>query len=187
MMRAMFLAASTFIAAVLFVGCAETKTTPPVANERAALLDSADQVMFGVRFNLTDGGIAKGYVVADTAVFLNSNTRIELFNATVTFYNTTGANEAVMSARYGTYHTQSGLMVGRGDVDVKTEDGRTLRSPEVKFDQRRNEISSDSAFVVTAPDRRLEGIGFRSDPNLQNVRVLKATSGSSGSVTIPNQ
>ena len=41
----------------------------------------------------------------------------------------------------------------------------------------RNQISSDSAFVMTEPGRRLEGIGFRSDPNMKNIQILKGASG----------
>ena len=58
-----------------------------------------------------------------------------------------------------------------------TEDGRRLTTPELKYDQQRNEISSDSAFVMTEPNRRLEGIGFRSDPNMKNIQILKGASG----------
>ncbi len=172
---------------MVVAACGEKKTTPPVANTRSALMDSADQVMFGVRFNLTDQGLARAYLTADTAVFLNSNTRVELFKVNTTFYTATGAKNGVLTARQGTYYTQNGTMIGRGDVNVVTDDGRTLKSPEVKYDQRTNEISSDSAFVATEPSRRIEGVGFRSDPNLRNVRVLKATSGTSGAVTIPNK
>jgi LPS export ABC transporter protein LptC len=143
--------------------------------------------MYGARFNLTDQGVMHAQLVADTAYFFDDNTRIELIRVNVTFFSATGLKNAVLTSRRGTYHTATGLMVGRGDVVVNSEDGRRLRSEELKFDQSRNEISSDSAFVLTEPERRLEGIGFRSDPNLQNVHVLKTLSGTAGVVTIPNQ
>jgi hypothetical protein len=78
-------------------------------------------------------------------------------------------------------------MIARGTVVVTTEEGRRLTTPELKYDQGMNEISSDSAFVLTEPGRRLEGVGFRSDPNMQNVRILKTKSGSTGVVTLPGQ
>jgi LPS export ABC transporter protein LptC len=166
--------------------CNRGKTTPPVSG-RSALADSADQVMFGVKFNLTDNGVLHAQLASDTAFFFDDNTRVVLKPVETTFFTTTGTKNAVLTSRRGTYQTQTGEMVARGDVLVVSEDGRRLRSEELKFDQNRNEISSDSAFVLTGPDRRLEGIGFRSDPNLQNVRVLKTLSGSTGSITIPNQ
>lgn len=171
----------------VMLACSDNKGSPPLAAERNPLIDSADQVMFGVRFNLTESGVARAYLEADTAIFLNANTRVELINVHTTFYNSSGDKDAVLTSRYGTYRTQAAQMVARGDVYIVSEDGRTLRSPEVRFDERRNEIASDSVFTVTGPERQLEGIGFRSDPNLHNVRVLQATTGTSGTITIPNQ
>lgn len=167
------------------VACGNDKHKPPVAGATRA--DSADQVMFGTRFNMTSQGVLRAQLVADTAFFFDDNTRIELSHPNTTFYTATGARNAVLTARSGTYRTQLGQMMARGNVVVNSEDGRRLTSPELKFDQNRNEISSDSAFVLTGPDRRLQGIGFRSDPNLQNVRVLNMQSGTSGAITIPNQ
>jgi hypothetical protein len=78
-------------------------------------------------------------------------------------------------------------MEARGNVVVVSEDGRRLTTPQLRYDQARNEISSDSAFVLTEPGRRVEGVGFVSDPNMKNIRIAKTTSGSTGRVTIPNQ
>jgi LPS export ABC transporter protein LptC len=169
---------------LFLAGCKSSKKTPVTGS---ALADSADQVMYGARFNLTDQGIMHAHLVADTAYFFDDNTRVELAPVNATFYTTAGVKNAVLTSRHGTYHTNTGMMLARGNVVVNSEDGRHLTSPELKYDQSRNEISSDSAFVLTEPDRRLAGIGFRSDPNLQNVHVLKTLSGTAGAVTIPNQ
>jgi hypothetical protein len=68
-------------------------------------------------------------------------------------------------------------MVARKNVVVVSEDGRRLTTPELNYNQQTNEISSDSAFVMTEPNRRVEGIGFRSDPDMKNIRILKGASG----------
>lgn len=171
---------------LLASGCNGRKKTPPVS-AHSTLADSADQVMYGARFNLTDQGVLHAQLVADTAYFFDDNTRVELMHVNTTFFTTVGVKNAVLTSRRGTYHTATGLMVARGDVLVNSEDGRQLRSEELKYDQSRNEIASDSAFALTEPNRRLEGIGFRSDPNLQNIHVLKTLSGTAGAITIPNQ
>jgi LPS export ABC transporter protein LptC len=165
-------------------GCKSNKATPPIST-RSALADSAGQVMYGARFNLTDQGVMHAQLVADTAYFFDDNTRVEMMHVNSTFFTTVGVKSAVLTARRGTYHTNTGQMVARGNVAVNSEDGRHLTSEELKYDQSRNEISSDSAFVITEPDRRLAGIGFTSDPNLQNVHVLKVLSGTGGAVVIP--
>jgi lipopolysaccharide assembly outer membrane protein LptD (OstA) len=68
-------------------------------------------------------------------------------------------------------------MVARRNVVVVSEDGRRLTTQELNYNQQTNEISSDSAFVMTEPNRRVEGIGFRSDPDMKNIRILKGGSG----------
>jgi LPS export ABC transporter protein LptC len=170
----------------VLTGCNENQRQPPIA-KRSALADSADQIMFGTKFTLTDNGVARALLFADTAFFFEDNTRVELQHVRMTFYTTTGEKNAVLTSRRGTYRTQTGQMIARGNVVVISEDGRELRSEELKYDQGHNEVASDSAFVLTEPERRMEGIGFRSDPNLKNVHVLKVLSGTSGPVTIPKQ
>ena len=170
----------------LATACTNSRKSPPVSS-RSALADSANQVMYGARFNLTDQGVMHAQLVADTAYFFDDNTRVELFHVNTTFFTSVGVKNAVLTSRRGTYHTGTGVMLARGDVVVNSEDGRRLRSEELKYDQAHNEISSDSAFILTGPDRSLQGIGFRSDPNLQNVHVLKTVSGTAGTITIPNQ
>lgn len=156
-------------------GCNEKKQ-PPLGS-RSALADSADQVMWGAKFNLTDKGLQRAELNADTAFFFNDNTRIELRHVFATFYTAAGAKDATLTSEAGTYSTRTGSMFARRHVIVISEDGRRLETPELAYDQSRNEISGDSSFVLTEPDRRLEGIGFRSDPNLNNIRVLRAASG----------
>lgn len=180
------LCAIILIAVAGLSACRSGKKTPPISG-RSVLADSADQVMFGAKFNLTDSGVLRAELTSDTAFFFDDNTRVELAPVSTIFYTTTGSKSAVLTSRRGEYRTQSGLMTARGDAVVNSVDGRRLRSEELKYDQNRNEISSDSAFVLTEPTRRLEGVGFRSDPALQNVRVLNTVSGTTGAVTIPNQ
>jgi LPS export ABC transporter protein LptC len=165
------------LALVIALGAAcDTKKQPPVA-AHSPLADSADQVMYGARFRLTDAGISRALLLADTAYFFDDNTRTELENVNTTFFNSTGAKDAVLTSRRGTYNSRTSNMVARKDVLVVSEDGRRLTTSELIYNQQRNEISSDSAFVMTEPNRRIQGIGFRSDPNMNNIQILKGASG----------
>ena len=160
----------------------DTKKQPPVATH-SPLADSADQVMYGARFRLTDAGVARALLHADTAYFFDDNTRVELEKVNTTFFNSTGAKDAVLTSRRGTYNSRTRNMVARKDVLVVSEDGRRLTTSELIYNEQRNEISSDSAFVMTEPNRRIAGIGFRSDPNMNNIQILKAASGFARGVT----
>jgi LPS export ABC transporter protein LptC len=171
-MRAIVMCALAFVGAI---ACSQKKQ-PPVA-AHSPLADSADQVMYGARFNLTDKGLQRANLVADTAYFFEDNTRIELEKVHTTFFTTTGAKNAVLTSERGRYNNRTNNMVARKNVVVVSDDGRRLTTPELNYNQQTNEISSDSAFVMTEPNRRVEGIGFRSDPDMKNIRILKGASG----------
>lgn len=185
MKRMEFIVAAILFAGGMLIGC-DKKAQPPLVGG-SPLVDSADQVAFKVRFNLTDKGLSRAELEADTALFFDDNTRVELRNVGLTFFTASGARDAYLTSRRGTYLSRTGNMTARDSVVVVTEEGRRLVSPELKYDQTANQISSDSAFVLTEPDRRVEGIGFRSDPNMQNVRILKTRSGTTGTVVLPDQ
>lgn len=163
------------LCAVAAGACQDTGTTPPVTGSAAP--DTADQTMFGVRLVLADRGVQRALLEADTAFTYEDNTRTELRNIRSTFYTETGVKNGTLTSREGTYNVRSSNMEARGNVVIISEDGRRLETPQVRYDPGRNEISSDSAFVMTDPQQRVTGIGFVADPNLNNVRIIKAASG----------
>jgi LPS export ABC transporter protein LptC len=172
-----------FVFAISLTACRQAQG-PPVISPYA-LADSADQVMFGTVANLTDRGVLKGQIRADTGYFFDDNTRLEGRVVQVTFFTETGARSGVLTSREGTYSERTGNMEARGNVIVVSEDHRRLTTARLNFDQARNEISSDSAFTLTdSLGRRLDGIGFVSDPNMNNMRCLRACSGTAGSVNL---
>ena len=97
------------------------------------------------------------------------------------FHNREGDRTTVLTSRAGTYNTRIAKMEARGEVDVVARDGRRLQTSQLRYDQAGNQISGDSAFILTQPGgRRLEGVGFVSDPDMRNVQVLHATQGAFG-------
>jgi LPS export ABC transporter protein LptC len=161
---------------VFVIACGGEGTAPPPSTG-SPMLDTADQIVFGIRTLLTDRGVLSTELESDTGFFFDENTRIELRGVKLTFYTRTGQRNSVLTSREGTYNTRQSRMEARGNVVVVSEDGRRLTSEQLRYDQVRNEISSDSAFVLTEPGRRLEGIGFTSDPNMNNVRVHRLIEG----------
>jgi LPS export ABC transporter protein LptC len=167
------------------IGCGRGQKSPSAPHN--PLADSADQVVFGARSKMTDGGVSKSDLYSDTAYFFDDNTRIEMRgHVLVTFFTDVGAKNAVLTSKEGTYNNRTGNMEARGNVIVNTVDGRHLTTSVLRFNQTRNEISSDSAFVTTDSSRRLTGIGFTSDPNMNNIHCLRACSGLGGQVVLPS-
>ncbi|HXC25240.1 MAG TPA: LPS export ABC transporter periplasmic protein LptC, partial [Gemmatimonadaceae bacterium] len=133
---------SILLAVILMAGCNKQSRQPPI-EKHSRLADSADQIMFGAKFTMTDNGVARALLFGDTAFFFESNTRVELENVRTTFFGSTGAKSGILTSQRGTYRTQSGLMTARGNVVVKSEDGRELHSQELNFDQTHNQIYTD--------------------------------------------
>ncbi|MCU0618567.1 MAG: LPS export ABC transporter periplasmic protein LptC, partial [Gemmatimonadaceae bacterium] len=159
------------VAAVALAGCGRETATPVAA--RGTLADSADQVMFKLRTVLTDDGVMKARLEGDTGFFFDENTRIELRGVRTVFFASTGAQNAVLTSREGTYNTRGGVMEARKRVEVVTTDGKRLTTPQLRFEQFRNLVVSDSPFVLVDGARRTEGIGFESDPQMLSVKIKR--------------
>lgn len=154
----------------------KAKAKAPVA-AKSLLPDSADQIAFGARVVLTDKGVSKGELLADTSFTYDDGTRLELRRINLTFYNSLGQKDGVMTSRAGTYNMRLSRIEARGDVVVVREDGKRLTSQQLVFDQVRNQFFTDSAFVLNEPNKVFTGMGFESDPRLTNFRCLKECKG----------
>lgn len=180
--------AALLACAIAFAGasaCTGGAEPPAATGQVDAMLDSADHVAFGFRTNLTDGGVLRAEVFADTALFLDQNTRAMLRGVNGDFFGATGTKEATVVARLASFDTRTQDLQAWGDVVITSVDGRVLRTPQIRYDRRNNEVSSDSAFVLTEPgDKEMRGVGFRADPNLSVVRVLRLEQGRGGTINL---
>jgi LPS export ABC transporter protein LptC len=173
------------LAAGALAACSGDAAPPAAAGQVDAMLDSADHVAFGFRTNVTDGGVLRAEVFADTALFMDQNTRANLRGVNGDFFGATGSKEATVVARTASFDTRTQNLEAWGDVVITSVDGRVLRTPQIRYDQRANEVSSDSAFVLTEPgNKEMRGVGFRADPNLSVVRVLRLDQGRGGTINL---
>src|SRR5213082_4111597 len=117
----------------------------PTATISAA--DSADQVMQNMSHYVTNAGIQRAHVRADTAYFYSPSQTAELRSVHITFYDTRGDQTSTLTSREGTYHWRSGDMEARGNVVVVRTDSATLRTEVIRYSQVRNQVSSDKDFV----------------------------------------
>ena len=156
----------------------------PTATISAA--DSADQMVLGMSHYVTNDGIQRAHVRADTAYFYSPSQTAELRNVHITFYDTRGAQTSTLTSREGTYHWRSGDMEARGSVVVVRTDGATLRTEVLRYSQAKSQVSSDRPFVFDEPTRHIEGEGFTSDPDFKVVTAIRPK-GTGGKFTLPNQ
>lgn len=155
---------------------------PPVS--RNATADSADQVMVEVRTLLTDGGVQRGELFADTAYVFDDNTRFEFRNVRTIFNTSVGEQDGTMKARRGRYDIRNGILEGFGDVEIVTKDGKRVNSEHLRYNQGRNLVTSDSAYTLRDGKTVQQGVGFETDPQLNRFRCF-ASCGGSAQVAIP--
>jgi LPS export ABC transporter protein LptC len=159
--------------------------TPVTATQ--AVLDSADQVLIGMSHYVTDAGVLRARVRADTAFFFSGTQSAELRNVHVTFYDAGGLPTSTLTSREGTHHWRTGDMQARGNVVVvRNKDGGTMRTEVMDYNQIRNEVSSDRDFTYDGPDRNIKGKGFTSDPEFKKI-TAKSPTGTGGQFILPNQ
>ncbi len=153
------------------------KTQVKAKATRSVIPDSADQIIFGGRIFLTDQGVSKGVLLADTVLTYDDGTRMELRRVNVTFYTSVGMKDGVLTAKAGTYNSRLSRLDARGDVVIVRDDGKRLTSPQLVYDQVRNQIFTDSTFVLNEPARTFTGLGFESDPQLTTFRCIRNCKG----------
>lgn len=169
-------------------GTANVAPTPVVVQQRRATKpvsfpDSAEQLLFGARVVLTDRGVSRATVTADSAFSYSEGTHFDLRHLTTAFLSSVGVPNGGMTAQRGRFFVRTSRLDAKGGVVVQSLDGRKLQSEFVTFDPARNIIRSDSAFAYSEPGgSRRTGVGFESDPQLRNVRALPKAGGKPASI-----
>jgi LPS export ABC transporter protein LptC len=174
-----------FVAVALLAGACSKKDSHVGILGEGGLLDSADQVAFNSRTVLTDAGLLRAEIFADTTLFLQQNTRLAMRVVHGVFFNAQGSRDATVTADRANYDSRLQVLEAWGNVIVTSVDGRVLKSPMLRFENQQNQLMSDSAFVLTEPDgKEMRGVGFRSDPNLEVVTVQRVDRGRGGTVRL---
>jgi len=172
------------LAVALTASCKQEESAGIVIAE-GTLLDSADQVAFGSRTLVTDAGLLRAEIFADTTMFLDHNARIVMRVVHGDFFSAQGSKDATMTAQRAQYDTRNLQLEAWGNVIVTAVDGRVLKSSMLHFNSQQNQMSSDSAFTLLEPDgKEVRGVGFEADPNLHVVNVRRLDRGRGGSVNL---
>jgi LPS export ABC transporter protein LptC len=149
----------------------------PAVAKVSAIPDSANLVLFGQRSVLTNKGVSNGVLLSDTAFSYDDATRMEFRRVHFTFYTSQGLADGVMTSRAAVYNSRLSRLEATGDVVVTRNDSTRLSSQQLVYDQARNQIFTDSAFILNKPEKQFSGIGFESDPQLTNWKCLRACKG----------
>ena len=149
--------------------------------------DSADQVLEGFSHWVTQDGIRRSEVQADTAYFYENTQLTQLRNVRVVFYDLNGKESSTLTSTTGTYRWQDGSMQANGKVVVISPDGRKLQTDTLKYDNATNTISTNTHFIMDRGTDHLEGQSFRSDPDFKNVVTDKPVGRAGDGLLLPGQ
>ena len=175
------------LCASLLVACRGNNGGPDRVSQVEEAADSADQMLLGMKTAITSGGVRQANLEGDTAFYYENGGRIDLKKIKVTFFTTAGVQTSVLVADAGIYNVRTGEMEAHGNVDVtRTSDGARLKTSVLRFDQAKNEVSTDQPYTFDEGQRHGTGVGFTSDPSFTNIRTQRLR-GTGGGFTLPGQ
>jgi LPS export ABC transporter protein LptC len=182
-----YCASAPLCVCALVVLAACSKAGPDRIGQVAQAADSADQLMISMSTNLTAEGVRTGHLEADSAFVYENSGHTDLKKIKVTFFTPSGVQTSILTSDAGWYRMRSGEMEARGNVVVVRTDGARLTTSILRYDQSKNQVSTDRPYTwYEPPDRHLAGTGFISDPTFSNI-TTQALHGTAGHFTLPGQ
>jgi LPS export ABC transporter protein LptC len=160
--------------ALLALGaCEREETAPVIASDLVAM--EADNVLYSMTHYMTRDGLREALVEADTAYSWQDSTRVDMRNVRLVVYGDAGEEKAVVTARNGYLDPETRQMFAQGEVVLTIFDGdRIVESEELNYNPDQDRIWSDMPTVMREGNQVLEGTGFDSDTQFQNLRVRNA-------------
>jgi len=169
---------------LLLAACEDTGVRPTTTVQAS---DSADQVLEGFSHYITNDGVRRSRVEADTAFYYEPTQVTELHKVKVVFFDIKGEEGSTLTAKRGTYRWQDGSMEATGSVLVVSPDGRRLTTESLRYDNATNQIMTDKQFSFDRGEEHLEGNSFRSDPDFKNVITDRPRGVSGEGLLLPGQ
>ncbi len=165
------LAGAAILGAAL-AACGNAGTEPRAAQDYPQL--PADYVVAGVTHYLTEDGVRRGVLNADTAYFYADSAKANLVKVHLLLYNATGQKAADLTSRTGQLDQRSNAMIARGNVVLVATGGGAQRveTQELHYDPNTHKVWSDvSSTIYQGGTRTVAGGGFSADDQLQNISM----------------
>jgi LPS export ABC transporter protein LptC len=131
-----------------------------------------------VAINYTDSGYIKVRVYAPLLERYNNEEKSQAEmkkGITAYFYNRQKRISSYLKAKYAIRDERARMMTARNDVIVVNNKGDTLRTEELKWDEKTDKIFSDKFVRITTPDHIILGTGLESNPEFTRYRVFNIT------------
>ncbi|HSM08374.1 MAG TPA: LPS export ABC transporter periplasmic protein LptC [Gemmatimonadota bacterium] len=161
--------------AALAAACGGSDEPSGADGEPSVFASGADQVMFGVEQYITQAGIRRGVLRADTAYIYDDASRIEMRRLEIRFFDEAGTDLGRLTGRRGEYLLPAGDMTVHGAVELngrlQSAAPSVLETDSLAYDAAADELATDAAWTLTHPDGTVEqGTGLVTDPAMENIR-----------------
>ncbi|MFH5832837.1 LPS export ABC transporter periplasmic protein LptC [Halalkalibaculum sp. DA384] len=93
----------------------------------------------------------------------------------VEVYDSTGTVETRVTANRAVYQPNESIFNLHGDVRVRTNTERRLRSEFLKWDSGSNEVSTPKFVIITTPSDSIAGNGFEGTTDLSEYTIREVT------------
>tara|TARA_Y100000590_G_scaffold280637_1_gene315299 strand:+ start:320 stop:844 length:525 start_codon:yes stop_codon:yes gene_type:complete len=155
---------------VIFLTC--SRNSPEVLPSREGM---PDQESWGVTIILTDEGIIRAKVKSGHLQKYNDKEFVMLdSNVTVDFFDKLEKHTSILTSDKAEINESSNNMKAIGNVKVLSDSGITLYSETLIWNSREEKLlTKDDIMITTLELDTLYGIGFESDPDLKNWKILK--------------
>ncbi len=97
------------------------------------------------------------------------------YEMVIEFFDETGAPSSVMHADSALVREKARFLEVYGDVRIVTEDGRTLTTDRLAWNDASGRIHTESYVEITEGDDLMAGYGFESNPELTDIKLRRVT------------
>src|SRR5215831_20449351 len=158
--------------ALIFSACEnDMKTVEKITSPSEALTESGKNI----EAFYSDGGHVKAKLTAPTVKRVNDKSPYtELPDGMlVIFYGDSSTEQSRLTAHYGISYDNSYKMEAKDSVHVVNNQGETLNTEDLVWDQKTHQIFSEQFVTITTKDEIIEGDGFQSNEDLSNYTIRK--------------
>lgn len=162
----------TFAAAIL--GCTEPET--PVPQSTTIQVFPSSEATNATTVFLTES-VVTTKIQSGRIISYADQDSAWAYALHVDFYNRLGKYTSTLIADSALVREKARLLEGFGNVRIVTDDGRTLDSPHLAWNDANRVITTDSLVTITRGEDVMKGYGFTSDPELTRISLRRQVSG----------
>ncbi len=162
---------SLALLAFVLAGCKRHGNEPQASSEFPKL--PSDYVLVSVKHYLTDEGIRRGTLNADTGYVYVDSAKFHLKKVHLLLYNEQGQQAADLVSRTGDLDQRTNAMTARGNVVLVATGGAAQRieTEELHYDPNNHKIWSTVSSRITQTDGVVTTRGFSADDQIRNIQM----------------